>query len=146
VTELSSLPQSDPAAESINDQFYVSAFRRIVRNMVVIAVALTVAALVKFGARVGVGFAIGCAIAGVNFYWIKRVVAIFADKITQQQTAKPRGAKLRFALRYILVALIVYVIFKSSVASFHALLAGLFLPVPAILAEAAYEVLVLLRR
>jgi len=112
----------------------------------VIAVLLTVAAFVRFGMRIGVGFAIGCAIAGINFYWIKRVVAIFADKITQQQTATPRGARFRFALRYILVALIVYVIFKSSVASFNALLAGLFLPVPAILTEAAYEVLVLLRR
>lgn len=111
-----------------------------------IAIVLIVTAFVRFGVRTGVGFAIGCAIAGINFYWIKRVVAIFADKITQQQTAKPRGTKLRFALRYVLVAVIVYVIFKSSVASFHALLAGLFLPVPAILAEAACEVLVLLRR
>lgn len=144
--KLSLIPQTDHSADSITDEFYAAALRRILRNMAVIGAALVLAAFIKLGFRVATGFAIGCCIAALNFYWIKRIVAILADKITQQQTAKPRGTKLRFALRYILVGLIVYVIFKSSVASFNALLTGLFLPVPAILAEGAYELLVLLRR
>ncbi len=143
--ELSSLPQSDPSTNSLTDEFYAVAFKRIVKNMVLIAAVLILAAFIRFGYRVGVGFLIGCAIAGLNFYWIKRVVGIFADRITQQQTTKPKGTTIRFALRYVFVALFVYVIFKSSVASFNALLAGLFLPVPAILVEASYEVLILLR-
>ena len=144
--EVSSIPQSDPSVNTFGDEFYAAAFRRIVGNMAVIAVVFIVAAFVKFGLRVGIGFAIGCAIAGLNFYAIKRVVGTLADRVTQQQTAKPRGTTFRFALRYVLVGLVVYVIFKSSFASFNALLAGLFLPVPAILAEAGYELVVLLRR
>ena len=111
-----------------------------------IALVLVVVAFIKFGSRVGIGFTIGCVIAVLNFHAIKQVVAIFADRVTQQQTTKPTGTKFRFALRYVLVGLVVYVIFKSSFASFPALLAGLLLPVPAILAEAGYEVLVVLRR
>ena len=69
------------------------------------------------------------------------------DRIVEQHS-RERGhvVVMRFLLRYLLVAAIGYVIFKSSVASFNALLVGLFLPVPAILTEAAYEVLGLLRR
>lgn len=144
--ELSSLPQPDPAAASFHDDFYAAAFQRIVRNMAVIAAVLIVAAFIRFGYKVGVGFLIGCGIAGLNFYAIKHVVGIFADRVTQQQTTKPTGTKFRFLLRYVLVGLVVYVIFKSSFASFTALLAGLFLPVPAIFAEAGYEVLIVLRR
>ena len=144
--EPSALPQSDPPTNLLGDDFYAAALNRIVRNMMFIALVLMVAAFFKLGSRVGIGFMIGCGIAVLNFYAIQQVVAVFADRVTQQQTTKPTGTKFRFALRYVLVGLVVYVIFKSSFASFTALLAGLLLPVPAIFAEAGYEVLVVLRR
>ena len=46
----------------------------------------------------------------------------------------------RFLLRYILMAVRAYVILTVSPASLNGLLAGLFLPVAAILCEAGYEV------
>jgi len=146
VDEISSIPRHNIPASSLSDDFYAAAFRRIVKNMVALTVVLAVAGSLKFGARVGIGFVIGCAIAMANFYGIRRVVTIFAGRVLQQETTKPKGMTFRFLLRYVLVGLILYVIFKSSLASFNALLAGLFLPVPAILLESGYELVVLSRR
>jgi hypothetical protein len=46
---------------------------------------------------------------------------------------------LRFLLRYALMGMGAYVIFTFSPASLYGLFAGLFLPVAAIVCEAAYE-------
>ena len=90
---------------------------------------------------------IGCAIAFVNFHWLKRVVSALADRATasgERQSSK--GVVLRFLLRYFLIALVAYAIFKISRNGLYGLLAGLFLPVGAILLEAFYELYVALRR
>lgn len=131
------------AAES----FYSGALERIRRFMVAVAVVLTLAGWLRFGWRLALGFAAGCAIAYLNFYWLKRVVGALADKVTntgEKQSA--RGVFLRFLLRYFLMGLGAYVIFRVSPASLYGLLAGLFLPVAGITCEAAYEVYVALRR
>ena len=131
------------AAES----FYSGALERIRRFMVAVAVVLTLAGWLRFGWRLALGFAAGCAIAYLNFYWLKRVVGALADKVTntgEKQSA--RGVFLRFLLRYFLMGLAAYVIFRVSPASLYGLLAGLFLPVAGITCEAAYEVYVALRR
>jgi len=53
---------------------------------------------------------------------------------------------LRFLLRYFLIALGAYAIFKISRNGLYGLLVGLFLPVGAILMEAGYELYAVLRR
>ncbi len=136
--------------ETIPEQaeaFYAGAHGRIVRVMVVLAVALSVAALVRFGPVIAAGFAVGCVIGMLNFHWLKRVVSAMADRATG--TGKKQGSGgvvVRFLLRYLLVAVAAYVIFKISLTSLYGLLAGLFLPVAAIMVEAVYEVYVALRR
>jgi hypothetical protein len=132
------------------DEFYAGAQARIVRMMIVIACLLTIAIWIKAGHRFGLGFAVGCALAGVNFYWLTRAVNAFADRVTQAESeGKPAsggtGAS-RFVLRFGLLAIVAYVIFKSSLVSLSGLMAGLFLPVAAILLEAIYETFVALRR
>lgn len=136
----------DPKSEA----FYSGAYRRILRVMVVIGCALTVAIWIRAGYKLGVGFAIGCAIAGLNFYWMERSINAFAERVIQPNTdetasGSSRGGA-RFVLRYALLAAVAYVIFKSSLVSLSGLLAGLFLPVAAILVEAIYETFVALRR
>jgi hypothetical protein len=130
------------------EQFYAGAYSRILRLMVVIALLFTVGLWVVSGYRLALGFALGCAIAGLNFYWLKRAVSAFADRVTQaaEGEKRSRGAATRFVLRYALIGVLAYVIFKSSVVSLSGLLAGLFLPVAAILLEAIYETYVALRR
>ena len=128
------------------DKFYSGAYGRILRFMLVLALVAALALGIALGWRVSLGFALGCAIASVNFYWLKRVVSALADRVTQSGgTRSTRGVVLRFLLRYLLIALGVYVIFRGSSVSLPGLFAGLFLPVAAIGCEAAYEVYVALR-
>jgi len=93
------------------------------------------------------GFALGCAIAYLNFHWLKRVVSAMADRITQEgKKQSSRGVVLRFLLRYVLMGLAAYAILSVSPASLYGLLTGLFLPVVAIACEAGYEVYVAVAR
>jgi ATP synthase I subunit len=136
------------------NQFYSGAQARIVRIMIAIALLFTIAIWIRAGYRLGLGFAVGCGIAGLNFYWLARAVNAFADRVTgvdagqkADQVAAPSGGSAgRFILRFSVVALVAYVIFKSSPVSLSGLMAGLFLPVAAIFVEATYETFVALRR
>ncbi|MGC2322596.1 MAG: ATP synthase subunit I [Terriglobales bacterium] len=129
------------------DDFYSGAYARIVRFMLGLGIVATVVVLARFGMIVAAGFVVGCAIAFVNFHWLKRVVSALADRASstgERQSSK--GVVLRFLLRYFLIALGAYAIFKISRDGLYGLLAGLFLPVGAILMEAAYELYAALRR
>jgi ATP synthase I chain len=129
------------------DNFYSGALTRIRGFMAVIAPLLIAAAWWKFGLRPAIGFAFGCIIAYINFYWLKRVISGFADRATGVATsASGQGIIARFLLRYALMAIAAYVILTVSPASLNGLLAGLFLPVAAVACEAAYEVYAALAR
>jgi hypothetical protein len=142
LTERESVPP-DPAAE----RFYSGALDRIRRFMAAIGVVATVAVSIFFGWKVGIGVALGCAIAWVNFYWLKQAVSALADRVTSTRLKQSgSGVVARFLLRYALIALAGYAIFRVSRDSLYGLLGGLFLTVAAILCEAVYEVVVALRR
>jgi len=115
--------------------------------MIVLAVLFTGGSWILYGGRIAVGLAFGCAIAYVNFFWLKRVVTALADRATEaSQPQSSKGVVLRFLLRYVLMAVAAYVIFSVSPASLYGLFAGLFLPVVAIACEAAYEAYAALAR
>jgi hypothetical protein len=133
----------NPAAE----RFYSGALDRIRRYMLAMAPLFTAGCWWKFGMRPALGFVFGCAIAYINFYWLKRVIAGFADRASgAASTQSGQGIVFRFLVRYMLMAVSAYVILTVSPASLTGLLAGLFLPVAAITCEAAYEVYVALAR
>jgi hypothetical protein len=139
------MPQSpdDPMPQA----FYSGAYARILRFMVVLAALAVMAVFVRFGAVVAAGFIVGCLIAVVNFHWLKRVVSALADRATATgKRQSSQGVVLRFLLRYFLIAVAAYAIFKISRDSLYGLLGGLFLPVGAILMEAVYELYAALRR
>jgi len=66
-----------------SESFYSGALDRIRRFMLVLWIALSVGGWLRFGWRLALGFACGCGIAYVNFYWLKRVVSGMADRIAQ---------------------------------------------------------------
>ncbi len=133
-----------PAAAS--DAFYARVLPRIRRFMIGLALPVAVFVLLRFGWKIGLGFVVGCTIAYVNFYWLKRVVTGLADKVTATgKRPSSAGIVLRFVGRYLLMALAAYAIFKISPASLYGLFAGLFLPVGAIMCEAGYELYAALR-
>lgn len=133
--------------EADSESFCAGALDRIRRVMAVLGIALSVAAWPLFGWRIALGFACGCAVAYLNFHWLKRVINALAERITQTgKRQSGRGIVLRFLLRYVLMGVAAYVIFGVSPASLYGLLAGLSLPVAAIACEAAYELYVAVAR
>ena len=131
---------SESIAEEPSEHFYSGAYSRIVRFMVVTSVAAAVAVVIRWGWKVGAGFLLGCGIAFLNFYWLKRVVTALTEKVTcSGRTQSSAGIVTRFLLRYFLIALGAYAIFKISTASLYGLFAGLLLSVAGIYCEAVYE-------
>ncbi|HWY54506.1 MAG TPA: ATP synthase subunit I [Terriglobales bacterium] len=133
--------------ESRVDSFYSGALTRIPRFMVALGVLFSVGAWLRFGWRIALGFACGCAIAYLNFHWLGRVVSALADRATQSAYKQSSGGIVfRFLVRYFLMAAAAYAIFSVSPASLYGLFAGLFLPVGGIACEAAYELYMALAR
>lgn len=133
--------------QGANDQFFAAAYGRIVRLMFLLLAGL----VVLFWASLTVGFALGFLAGGViailNFISLKKLVIAFADRVIGSQgELRSSGLMLRFVVRYGLVAIAAYAIFKGSAMSAYGLLAGLGLPVPAIMIEAGYELYGSLRR
>jgi hypothetical protein len=135
------------ARVEVSENFYSGALGRIFRIMVGLAIVFTGTAWLRFGWRMAIGFAVGCAVAYLNFYWLKRVVGAMAGRITHTGRGESgRGIVLRFLLRYFLAGVVAYAILRASPASLYGLLTGLFLPVAAIACEAGYELYVTLAR
>ncbi len=98
------------------------------------AAAGSLALLVWKGPRHGGGFALGSALSILNFHWMKGAVDALAGL-----SARRAPIVAKFLLRYALIIAAGYVIFRSSVLSLSAFLAGLFVFVAGILVEMVYE-------
>src|SRR5579885_2179484 len=133
---LTAVTPPDPAAEA----FYAHALTRVRNFMLALGPVLTLAALLKFGFRPALGFLLGCVISYLNFHSLKSGVSGLADKVTNTgKSQSGKGIIARFLLRYALLGGAAYAILTSFPASLRGLFAGLFLPVGAIVCEAAYE-------
>ena len=129
------------------EDFYSRALGRISKFMLVLAALALVTAFSCFGWRIGAGFLAGAAISCLNFHWLKQTVASIAELTIRSGRARSgRGVVARFLLRYFLMASIAFAILTVSRESLYGLFAGLFLPVSAILCEAAYEAYVVVGR
>jgi ATP synthase I chain len=121
--------------------FYARALDRIQKFMLALGVAALITAFGFFGLRTGMGFTLGAAIAYLNFYWLKKVVAGLGELTNPSGSESGRKIVHRFVLRYVLMAIVAFVILTVSRESLYGLFAGLFLPVTAMLCEAVYEVI-----
>jgi len=142
-----SLPEGNPASDSFTDALFVSSMRRVERLIPVLAIIVSLILSLKAGWILALGFLAGAAVAFVNFRSLKSTVKAVADAVIQSgaHASKP-SVVLRFLMRFVLIAVAAYVIFLSYPVAFHGFLGGLFVPVLAILAEAAYVVYLAIRR
>ena len=115
------------------EDWFGAAVHRVVRLTAALGVAGTLAALFWRGWNWGAGFAVGAAISGLNFYWLKRL----AESLGGTRVRR-RGAVF-LASRYLLLGLIAYVILRYSSISLPAALAGLFVSVAAVIVEILFE-------
>lgn len=133
--------------ERADEHFFAAAYQRIVRILFVVLPCLVVLFWALLNRGFALGFLAGGAIAILNFVSLKKLVIAFADRvIASGGERKSSGLVLRFLLRYGLVAVAAYAIFKSSAMSAYGLLAGLAIPAIAIMIEAGYELYGSLRR
>ena len=128
---------SDGEAEQFGQRIYA----RLVRFMYILAGLAAPVTWIIYGWAFALFFVIGCALAILNFYWLKRTLEALVDRTISSSGAKPSSAGViaRLLLRYVLIAVAAYVIFNSSAMSAYGLFAGLCLPVGAIMMEAAYQ-------
>ena len=96
--------------------------------------------------KMSLGFLLGGLIGVFNFVVLKRTVAAVGQVVVEgRATRSVKRQVFKFFFRYLLLAAVLYVIFKSSAVSVYGLFLGLFLPVGAILIEAGYELYSALR-
>lgn len=116
-------------------EFYEQALRRVYRIMPWVAGAAAIAAVFWKGWLSGIALLLGAAASYLNFSWLHQMVESLGPDA--------RPARMRvyvlFTLRYALLALGGYVIVKIFGMNGIAALAGLFVPVAAVIAEILYE-------
>jgi hypothetical protein len=105
--------------------------------MTAAAVAATVVILATGRVRFGVGFALGGALAILNYYWLRQAVRALFDVA---RVGVPRRLILKFVVRYPLAFGGVYLFYRTGWLPFGAVLAGLFVPTAGVLMEAVIQV------
>jgi hypothetical protein len=135
-------------ARSIDDRsMYERLVPRLLRNMVVISLLLLGPAFWFYGWAGSMGFAFGALVSYVNFRALARGVEGLTDRIVNRNSREKGGwIVLRFVLRYALVGVAAYAIFKGSSLAFRGFLWGLCVPVAALMAEAVREGLTAFRQ
>jgi hypothetical protein len=119
----------------------------MLRTMVVVGVVILAPVYWYYGWVGAVGVAAGSAVSYINFRTLVRGVEALGDRIVNQHSTERGWAVVtRFLVRYGLVGIAAYAIFKGSVLAFRGFLWGLSLPVAAMMAEAGVEAYVAFRR
>ncbi|MDQ6676991.1 MAG: ATP synthase subunit I [Acidobacteriota bacterium] len=110
-------------------------FKRLAKFMLLLGVAGIIGAGVARGWPAGVGFAIGAAASWWNFRSLRDVVKSLG---TAGSSGTP-GAFAWILFRFIILAMGAFVILRFTKISLYAALAGLFVPVGAVILEAIFE-------
>jgi len=141
--EAQSWPEPSPEAVA----FYEGALRRIRRLTLVFGLPLALGLYFPWRVWGSVGALLGTALAYFNFTSLARSVQALGERVVKGQSGEHGGIiVVRFLGRICLIALVAYGIFTYSEWGLYALLAGLSLPVAAMLCEAAWELIAAVRR
>ena len=131
---------SSAAQPSSNEHFFTAAYERIVRILAVLLPCSAILFWIFLDHRFAIGFIVGGVVAIINFLSLRKLVIAFADRvIASSGEQRSSGLVLRFLLRYGIIAVAGYVIFKSSAMGAYGLLVGLAIPAVGIMIEAGYE-------
>lgn len=121
-------------------QFAAGAEHRIRRAFAAGAIATAAVMLVLRRWPLAAGFVVGSIVAFVSMAHLQRVVQAFTARAAGQGSGEPAAATvMRFLMRFALVTLGAYVVFKISRMAAYGYVAALFLPVAAMSCEAACE-------
>src|SRR5437762_12497397 len=130
---------------AFSEAFAAGALKRILRTLGALFLLGAAALWFSLGWKAAASFALGAAVAAINFQWLQFSVQKMVAGFLQQQKKRERGIWYKLLARYVFVAVVVYVIFKSYLLFVPAFIIGLLLPVLACMCEAVYEVYVAFR-
>lgn len=126
---------------------YGATVRRIERLIVIAGAVCAGVAVWPLGWPLAVGLVVGTALAWINFRWMAAGINAIGERIVKAKSEE-RGAVVvvRGVGRIFLIALVAYGIFVCSVRGLVGFLAGLAMPVIALMCEAMYEFVASYRR
>lgn len=110
--------------------------------MLALAGVGTVGALLSGHVRVGVGFALGAAVAILNYYWLHQIVKVL---LARQHSRLPVRTALKLLIRYPLMILGAYVLYRTGWLPLAPFFVGLFVPVAGAIIESAFQIRACLR-
>ena len=127
--------------ESAQEMLVCRATLRRIERMIWIAGGVSALAVAwPLGWAVAVGMLVGTALGWINFRWLAASVNAIGERIVQVKSAERGAAALVGGMgRIFLIALFAYGIFTCSVRALVGYVAGLAMPVMAMMCEAAYE-------
>jgi hypothetical protein len=105
--------------------------------MIAGALVATMAILAAGHLRWALGFSLGAALGILNYYWLHDGITGLFDAGTVRV---PKRVVVKFALRYPLAFLGIYLFYKTGWLPFAEILAGMFVPVAGVLLEAVLQV------
>ena len=132
------------AAEISN---FDSIIPRLLRNRLGLSIVLLGPAFWFYRWMGALGFVLGAAVSYLNFRTLTLGVEGLTDRIVNRNSREKGGSIVfRFVLRYGLVGVVAYAIFKGSSLAFRGFLWGLCVPAAALMLEAVWEGYVAFRR
>jgi hypothetical protein len=119
---------------------YEAMVRRVERMIVVAGAVVAASVAWPLGGIVAACLLLGTALAWINFRWLAASVNAIGERIVEHKSGE-RGESIvaRGVGRIFLIALFAYVIFRWSERGLVGFLAGLTMPVIAMMCEAVYE-------
>jgi hypothetical protein len=121
-------------------QFAAAAEARIRLGFAILAMAGVAVILIVWRWPVAAGFALGAIVSFVSMAHLQHVVQVFTARAAGEGSAEPAAATvMRFLMRFALITVLAYAVFRISRAALYGYVTALFLPVAAMSSEAAYE-------
>jgi ATP synthase I chain len=108
---------------------------RLSRGMLLIAAAGMAGLFIAGRGRAGLGFAIGAFFGVLNYHWLRESVEALGNAGTVRP---PKRVIVKFAIRYPLVILALYLLYRTRWLPFMAIIYGLLVPAGAILIESPF--------
>jgi hypothetical protein len=108
---------------------------RLRRWMILIAVAGIAVLFITGRGKSGLGFIIGASFGILNYHWLHEAIEALANAGTVRP---PKRVIVKFAIRYPLVILALYLLYRTRWLPFMAIIYGLLVPAGAILIESPF--------
>ena len=108
---------------------------RLSRWMVLIAVAGMAGLFITGRGRAGLGFAVGAFFGVLNYNWLRQSVEALANAGTVRP---PKRVIVKFAVRYPLAIVALYVLYRTHWLPFMFIIYGLLVPAGAIVIESPF--------